>query len=234
MSDSLQQYVVPPPSPVTNPDLKRQTETGSLTSFKVGQWLIDGAVIKAGDSISLNAGDKTISVGTILLDGSNSTIRTSDTGENVKITSSYISLRNALVETGYLRGYQTTDRYGVALNASELSVTDVKATRLSNAGLLMLNSSGGGGTLDASWIFATTDSSNADRPLALISSVLYITGDQTGSPGILDLGTTDTDLRIRITSAAPTGGASGSIALDTTNSRLYAKVGGTWKSVLLS
>lgn len=74
MSDNLPQYVVPTPSPVVNPDLKRQTDTGSLTSFKVGQWLIEGAVIKSG-TITLDASNKTISIGSITMDGTSSVIR---------------------------------------------------------------------------------------------------------------------------------------------------------------
>lgn len=108
-----------------------------------------------------------------------STLQTGTVGENVNITSAYISLRNGGSETGYLRGYQTTDRYGNALNASEVSVTDVRATRLHHPGMLMLDG-GGGGTVDAAW-FEGVNSSGSVRPIALLSTQIYITGNRTDS-----------------------------------------------------
>lgn len=235
MSDSLQQYVVPPPSPVTNPDLKRQTETGSLTSFKVGQWLIDGAVIKAGDSISLNAGDKTISVGnismdgttstinigTILLDGSNSTIRTSDTGENVKISSAYISLRSGTTELGWLRSLNGT--YG----SVELKTDSIN---FYNGLSYMLG--------DSSGLTISTDSG---------SKAIFIQGQAgvyigSGSELVVDQATGTVAISATATFVIPNksgaySGANyaGQIGYDYTNHRLYIGEGGTtWKSVLLS
>lgn len=41
-------------------------------------------------------------------------------------------------------------------------------------------------------------------------------------------------LTIRLNAGAPTGGDSGDVVLDTTNSRLYVKVGATWKYAALT
>lgn len=41
-------------------------------------------------------------------------------------------------------------------------------------------------------------------------------------------------LTIRLNAGAPTGGDSGDVVLDTTNSRLYVKVGSTWKYAALT
>lgn len=161
-----------------------------------------------------------------------STLQTGTTGENVNITASKISVRNDTTETGYFRGYQTTDRYGVALNNSEIDVDDVKAVRMHVEGLRIQNG-GGGGTLDYAWLYGIT-AAGGNRNIALIASVVLLSGDTTGgSAAILDLGSTNSDLRIRTTAGAPSGGASGSVALDTTNSRAYFNVGGTWKYAAL-
>lgn len=41
-------------------------------------------------------------------------------------------------------------------------------------------------------------------------------------------------LTIKLVAGAPTGGDSGDVALDTTNSRFYVKVGSTWKYAALT
>lgn len=205
-------------------------QAGAVTAGKIAAGAVTASSISVASLSAISATLGTVSAGTI----TGSTLQTGTAGENVNITSAYISLRNSAVETGYLRGYQTTDRYGAALNASEISVTDVKATRLSHAGMLMLNG-GGGGTIDAAWLWGTTDASSTNRNIAIIAPTVYFSGDTTGASGtVIDLNATAADLRVRLTSGAPSGGASGSVALDTTNSRAYFKVGGTWKYAALT
>lgn len=222
------------------PDIPVSLVLGDIVANTIAANSITAAMIQAGavtstkinvaslDAITATMGNLT--AGTI----TGSTLQTGTVGENVNITSAYISLRNGVSETGYVRGYQTTDRYGDTLNASELFVNDVKATRIHHAGMISLNG-GGGGTIDAALLWGTTDFSATDRDIAIIAPNIIVSGDTTGATaGVLDLGATGSDLRIRTTSGAPTGGVSGSIALDTTNSRLYAKVGGTWKYAALT
>ena len=144
------------------------------TSFHVdtsgNMWLGASTFAAAPFQVSA-AGALTVTGATI----TGSVLQTGTSGENVNITAAYISLRNGASETGYLRGYQTTDRYGDALNASELSVNDVKSVRFHHPGMIALNG-GGGGTIDAAWLWGTTDFSATDRGIALIAPTVYITG----------------------------------------------------------
>lgn len=187
------------------------------TSFHVdssgNMWLGAATFASAPFRVS-SAGALTVTGATI----TGSTLQTGSVGGNVNITSAYISLRDNTTEVGYLRG--TGGTFGDA----ELSVGAI------NFGNGLARIVG-----DNTGIYIVADSS---------SRVVYIEGQGGVTIGASSELFVDQSLNnvtigassftIPSNAGAPTGGSNNDMKLDTTNSRIYFKVSGTWKYAALT
>lgn len=196
----------------------RVTSGGALTATNA---TITGAINATSGTFSGTiTASGTITGGTITgATITGSTITTGTVGENVDITLSKISLRNGATETGYLRGFESG---GAQLYLNEGAIT-LEST--SNGTSLYINpwdSGESGSVISASGgtaflIVDTTD--------LIVTSNLTVSG-RISAPG--------GELAIPANAGAPSGGNNNNTVLDTTNSRIYFKVAGTWKYAALT
>lgn len=148
-----------------------------------------------------------------------STLQTGTAGENVNITSAYISVRNGASELGYFKA--TSGTY---------AGTELKTDAIYLGGGLsyILGNSSGMSLVTDSGTKAIYIQGQAGIFLGAASE---FTVDQALSAVIVSDSAT---FNIPKNAGAPTGGSSGGMVLDTTNSRIYFKVGSTWKYAALT
>lgn len=207
---------------ITTPKLAANSVTaakitaGTITATELAAGSVTAAKISVANLAAINATLGSVSAGTI----TGSTLQTGTSGENVNITSAYISVRNSGSELGYFKSVSGTYA-GTELKTDAIYLGGGLSYILGNSSGITMSTDSGSKSISINGQAGVTITGGA--------------GVELTSGGLFDLLlNNNTTVVIPTSAGTPTGGSSGSMKLDTTNSKIYFKVGSTWKFAALT
>jgi hypothetical protein len=147
----------------------------------------------------------------------------------------YIASNNCQVYSGLIYAAGASTPVGIEI-ASAAAGSQIDTTILNcTSGGLKFTSDGGIATIRAN-VYQTSGAGISGTPSATSQLDVYVNGGGTGGSSVTlnKLDASSAGIRTRVNAGAPTGGDSGDLVVDTTNSRIYCKVAGTWKYAALT